>query len=86
VNFNGILIYTNASPKQEMMCDQVVRIVPKIIQKKCIVFVILCYCVCNYYVVYCFECVCVILCFLCIVLYCVVYCSTTATGYIPTCS
>jgi hypothetical protein len=32
------------------------------------VFVILCYCVCNFCVVYCFECVCVILCIvLCIV-------------------
>jgi hypothetical protein len=34
----------------------------------CIVFAILCYCVCNFCVMYCFECVCVILCFLCIVL------------------
>jgi hypothetical protein len=33
----------------------------------CTVFVILCYCVCNFCVVCCFECVCVILCFLCIV-------------------
>jgi hypothetical protein len=32
----------------------------------CILFVILCYCVCNVFM-YCFECVCVVLCLLCIV-------------------
>jgi hypothetical protein len=36
------------------------------------VFVILCYCVCNFCVVYCFECVCVSLCFC--ELYCIVLC------------
>jgi hypothetical protein len=33
----------------------------------CIAFVILCDCVCNFCVMYCFECICVILCFLSIV-------------------
>jgi hypothetical protein len=36
-------------------------------------FVILCYFVCNFCVVYCFECICVILCFFCL-LYFIVLC------------
>jgi hypothetical protein len=40
------------------------------------VFVILCYCVCNFCVVYWFKCLCVILRFFvyCIVLHCIVLC------------
>ena len=57
------MLCCNADDCVVMLIILLVRLKLYVCNFVCIVFVILCYCVCNFCVMYCFKRVCVILCF-----------------------